>query len=185
MDPDGNADDNSPRANSLYRLMSTHSVVHRGSTRGMAAPLEHHYAAEQYAHIPVLKYEHDTYPPVTAADMGHYAPNNTGHPQQQQQQHMGPMHNQQQHHHNHNHHHHHQQSPPGMTLGPYHGRGPQQVPLPSVTHLQQAALKENLREAERRVEIGQYEQAEAACENAMRTLNWLKENRANGSADGM
>jgi len=110
--------------------------------------------------MPVLKYEHG-YPSVSTLDMG-YAPTG-GHAQH----HTGPVHHQ------------------GMTLGPYQGRGPQQVPLPSVAHLQQAALKEYFREAERRVEIGQYEQAEAACENAMRTLNWFKENRTNGSVDEM
>ena len=70
-----------------------------------------------------------------------------------------------------------------MTLGPY-GRGGvvagSQVSLPSVSTLQRvtsqrASFSENLREAERRVDVGQYDHAESALGDAMRNLHWLKE----------
>jgi len=166
----------------LYRIQphGVHRPVRSSSVAGMPH-LDHHYP-EQYAHMPVAKYEPDAYSP----EMG-YAP-------------------QQQHHHHLQHHHHPQHhqnigpvshptataaaavSSPGMTLGPYQGRGQQHQlvsPLPSVTHLQHAALKEYLREVERRLEMSQYDQAETACENALRTLRWLKDNRATGVPDGL
>jgi hypothetical protein len=112
---------------------------------------------DQYSHIQAFD---PNYSAVSGADMevyNHAAHNGQGH-------HMGPP-----------------ASAGGMTLGPY-GRGVagSQVSLPSVSTLQRAAFQrasfnESLREAERRVDAGQYEHAEGALESAIRSLHWLKD----------
>lgn len=70
---------------------------------------------------------------------------------------------------------------PAMTLGPmvqpgraeYAVTSPQ-VSLPPMSHLQQGAFKDALREAERRAEMGHYDLAEQALEGAMKSLQWMK-----------
>jgi len=57
----------------------------------------------------------------------------------------------------------------------YGGRHlPPQHSLPSFSAVQVATFRDNLAEATRRGEMGQWEEAEKAVGNAMRSLHWLK-----------
>ncbi|KAF8247946.1 hypothetical protein K440DRAFT_661104 [Wilcoxina mikolae CBS 423.85] len=150
---DDNSEHSSPRAPEQPHVYRMH---HRGPSRGIPSPVEQGY--DQYTHI---QFDPNNYPPVSGADMEavySHAPHNG------QGNHIRPP-----------------TATGGMTLGPY-GRGVSgsQVSLPSVSTLQHAAFhrasfNENLREAERRVDVGQFEGAQAVLEGAARNLHWLRD----------
>ncbi|CCX32717.1 hypothetical protein FPQ18DRAFT_122011 [Pyronema domesticum] len=147
---DDNSDHTPPRNGDLSQPYRMHQ--HRISGRGVSMD------GSDYGHNFHIPFDPNQYPPVTTAEMdvyGHAA--HHGHP-------MAPP---AQHH--------------GMTLGPY-GRGgvSGQVSLPSVQTLHRHSIHrqhfhEHIREAERRVEMHQYEHAEDALQNALRSLQWLRE----------
>lgn len=76
--------------------------------------------------------------------------------------------------------------PPSQLPEMSHGLGPigmapgrpdytsPQVSLPPMSSLQQNAFKDALHEAERSAEMGHYAQAEQALQNAMKSLEWMK-----------
>ena len=143
-------DDRGPHANiadnsHMYRLHAQ-----RVPSRGMTsqAHMEQQYVDQFATHH--LQFE----PDFGGADMN---PGTYGqHPQHQvPHHHIGPS------------------SAGNMTLTPY-GRGGPPVSLPSVASLQAQAFRDHLREAERRVDNGQYESAEEALNTAMRSLTWMK-----------
>ncbi|KAF8533120.1 hypothetical protein BDD12DRAFT_900233 [Trichophaea hybrida] len=149
---DDNSEHSSPRAPEQPHLYRMH---YRGPSRGIASPVEQGY--DQYTH---MQFVPNNYPPISGADIEvyNYAPHNGQ-----------------------GHHIRHPTATVGMTLGPY-GRGVSgsQVSLPSVSTLQhtafhRASFNENLREAERRVDIGQFDGAQVALEGAARCLHWLKD----------